>query len=139
MDKDIIYFELNNWMSEDDYPPEEPYISWCCTGKTEDGKYTQPKLRDKDWVKENKIIVVESLLDMSMNFCITAPKEWVEENCPNLLTTWSKFIRIPEEGCDLPEGGWGTPFLPYEEKYIGYHYAEEDENEYGVYYIDGDK
>ena len=29
MEKDkVIYFELNNWMSGDDYPDAEPFISW---------------------------------------------------------------------------------------------------------------
>jgi hypothetical protein len=131
--KDIVYFELNDWSAYEDYPPEEPYIDWCCIYKNEDGTYHLPKLRNEKWLKENGLIVVESLLDMSMNFCITAPKTWVNENCPNLLTTWSKFIRIPEDEDDVPCGRWDTPFLPYEEKYIGYHYTNEEDD--GFYHI----
>ena len=137
MDKDIIYFELNNWMPYREYPPEAPYIEWCCLTKNQnDDKYKQPKLRDEEWLKENKLVVVEALLDMSMNFNITATKEWVENNCPSLLTTWSKFIRIPNEGCNLPEGRWDTPFLPYEEKNIGYHYVVEHfDSNYDCFWI----
>lgn len=34
---------------------------------------------------------------MSVNFCITAPREWVKENCPELLTKYSQFIVTPDE------------------------------------------
>ena len=125
---DIIYFELNNWSPDEDYPPEQPYIDWCCFYKKEDCTYHLPELRNDEWVKENELVVVETPLDMSMNFCISATRKWVEDNCQNLLTKWSKFIRVPEEGDDLPYGRWDAPFLPYTKENFGYHYAEEDDD-----------
>ena len=127
---DIVYFELNNWFSGRDYPNAEPFLSWMKDDLNQ-------KFRDKEWIKENKLIVVESLVDMSMNFCITATKEWVEENCHELLSTYKNFVRKPEDDEDVPYGRFGCPFLEYKEENIGYHYAEEVEcNGYWQYVID---
>lgn len=117
---DVIYFELNNWFSGRDYPDAEPFSSWM-------GDDLNLKFRDKEWIKENKLVVVESLVDMSSNFCITATKKWVEENCPELLSTYEKFIRKSDEDEEVPYGRFSCPFLKYEEENIGYHYAEEVE------------
>lgn len=127
---DIVYFELNNWFSGRDYPNAEPFLSWMRDDLNQ-------KFRDEEWIKENKLVVVESLVDMSMNFCITATKEWVEENCHELLSTYKNFIRKPEDDEDVPYGRFGCPFLEYKEENIGYHYAEEVEcNGYWQYVID---
>ena len=127
---DIVYFELNNWFSGRDYPNAEPFLSWMKDDLNQ-------KFRDEEWIKENKLVVVESLVDMSMNFCITATKEWVEENCYELLSTYENFVRKPEDGEDVPYGRFGCPFLEYKEENIGYHYAEEVEcNGYWQYVID---
>lgn len=74
---------------------------------------------------------------MSINFCVTAKKSWVEKNCPNLLTTYKKFLRIPEED-ELPYGDFGCPFLEYNEENIGIHYAYEKEDSQGYLYYDID-
>ena len=127
---DIVYFELNNWFSGRDYPNAEPFLSWMRDDLNQ-------KFRDEEWIKENKLVVVESLVDMSMNFCITATKEWVEENCHELLSTYKNFVRKPEDDEDVPYGRFGSPFLEYKEENIGYHYAEEVEcNGYWQYVID---
>lgn len=127
---DIVYFELNNWFSGRDYPNAEPFLSWMKDDLNQ-------KFRDEEWIKENKLVVVESLVDMSMNFCITATKEWVEENCHELLSTYKNFVRKPEDDEDVPYGRFGCPFLEYKEENIGYHYAEEVEcNGYWQYVID---
>ena len=127
---DIVYFELNNWFSGRDYPNAEPFLSWMKDDLTQ-------KFRDKEWIKENKLVVVESLVDMSMNFCITATKEWVENNCIELLSTYEEFIRKPENEEDVTYGRFGCPFLEYEEENIGYHYADEIECDgYYQYVID---
>ena len=127
---DIIYFELNNWFSGRDYPNAEPFLSWMRDDLNQ-------KFRDEEWIKENKLVVVDSLVDMSMNFCITATKEWVEENCHELLSTYKNFVRKPEDDEDVPYGRFGSPFLEYKEENIGYHYAEEVEcNGYWQYVID---
>ena len=127
---DIVYFELNNWFSGRDYPNAEPFLSWMKDDLNQ-------KFRDEEWIKENKLVVVESLVDMSMNFCITATKEWVEENCHELLSTYKNFVRKPEDDEDVPYGRFGCPFLEYKEENIGYHYADEVEcNGYWQYVID---
>ena len=127
---DIVYFELNNWCSGRDYPDAEPFLSWMRDDLNQ-------KFRDEEWIKENKLVVVESLVDMSMNFCITATKEWVENNCIELLSTYKEFIRKPEDGEDVPYGRFECPFLEYKEENIGYHYADEIEcGGYDQYVID---
>ena len=127
---DIVYFELNNWFSGRDYPNAEPFLSWMKDDLNQ-------KFRDEEWIKENKLVVVESLVDMSMNFCITATKEWVEENCHELLSTYKNFVRKPKDDEDVPYGRFGCPFLEYKEENIGYHYAEEVKcNGYWQYVID---
>ena len=72
---EIVYFELNDWFSGRDYPPEQPFVSWVQTGK----------FSDEAWCKENKLCVVAGNYDMSRNWCITASKDWVIANCPKLL------------------------------------------------------
>ena len=139
--KNIIYFELNNWFSGRDYPPYEPFKSWLC----DDLKQT---LRNEQWVKENKLVVVCGLLDMSMNYCITAPYEWVKENCPDLLSDkeysyevyihfkgedivktehrkFNDFLRYAEDD-EIPVGRYGMSFMPYTEENIGVHWEEVD-------------
>ena len=104
--------------------------------EADDSNYIDPRYYEIDIIKENKLIVVESLVDMSTNFCITATKEWVYKNCPELLSTYKEFIRYSETD-DIPYGRFGCPFLEYDENNIGYHYAEEVEsNGYYKYAID---
>lgn len=130
---EVIYFELNNWFSGRDYPDAEPFLSWMRDD-------LNIKFRDRYWVKENKLVVVESIVDMSSNYCVTATKEWVEKNCPELLTKYTQFIRKPEEDDELPEGRFGCPFLEYEENNIGIYSADEteDRNGYMYYVIDAE-
>lgn len=117
--EEIIYFELNNWTPGTDYPGEEPFLSWM-------GNDLKLRFRNEDWVKENKLCVVESLVDMSTNFCITATREWVEENCPNLLTEHKQFLRYPDKWGDV-YGRFGHEFLPYEECNIGVTFVYDDD------------
>lgn len=123
---EIIYFELNDWVCGRDYPDVEPFISWM------EGD-ANPIFINENWVKENRLVVVESIVDMSLNYCIAATKEWVQLNCPELLTKYTQFIRHGEDG-DLPEGRFGCPFLEYNEDNIGYHYAAEKEDGSGFWY-----
>ena len=127
---EIIYFELNNWRPGDDYPAAEPYDSWI---QMREEKSYYINFRNRDWIEENKIIVVESFVDMSQNFCVTAPKEWVMENCPDLLTKYTKFLREPDEYNEV-KGRFGCPFKEYEEENIGYWFAEKDD-EYNYYIL----
>ena len=116
--QDIIYFELNHWCPEDYYPDCEPYVTWM------DDNVLQ--FRDQKWIKENKLVVVETLVDMSCNYCITAPREWVEKNCKEIITTHTKFLREPDENGNI-YGQFGCPFLPYTEDNIGYWFAGWDQ------------
>ena len=93
--KDIICFEVNNWTPGEDFPTEEPFLSWMADD-------LNLQFHDNAWVKEQKICVLEAVVDMSISFLVTAPKKWVEENCPCLLKEeWRKFIiEYPEPYCN---------------------------------------
>ena len=116
---DIIYFELNNWFPGQDYPNAEPFLSWI----SDDLNIT---FRSEEWAKNNQLCVVMSLVDMSQNFCVTATKEWVEANCPELLTTYAKFLRFPDKYGDV-YGRFGHEFLKYDKKNFGVIEVEDDE------------
>ena len=73
---DVVYFELNNWFAGRDYPNAEPFLTWMHTDI----------FSNDEWLKENKLVCVKSYIDMSMNFCITASLNWVEKNCPKLIS-----------------------------------------------------
>ena len=115
--EDVIYFELNNWFAGRDYPATEPFLTWM-------NDYVL-KFRDEEWVKENKLCVVAGNVDMSSNYCITTTKDWVENNCPDLLTLYTEFIRTPYEDGEV-EGRFGAPFKEYNEENIGVHYWDYD-------------
>ena len=86
--EEIIYFELNNWMSGTDFPAEEPFIGWICRGNG----LLPPIFQDREWVKENKLAVVAMAVDMSLNYCIAAPKSWILKNCPNLWRSGTRSL-----------------------------------------------
>lgn len=74
--EEVVYFELNNWFIGRDYPNEEPFVTWI----------RKDRFSDDAWLKENKLVCVKSFVDMSLNFCVSASRQWVEENCPKLLS-----------------------------------------------------
>lgn len=115
----FVYFELNNWFPGDHYPDEEPFTKWI-------GNDLNIYFNNENWVKENKLCVVRSIIDMSMNFCITATKEWVEKNCPKLLTKHIKFLRYPDEDGDV-YGQFDNKFLEYSEENFGIEKIYDDE------------
>lgn len=110
MKEEVVYFELNNWIPGEHYPNVEPFITWI-------GDDLNIHFNNEDWVTENKLCVVRNIIDMSVNFCITATKNWVEKNCPELLTKYREFLRFPEE--DGVYGDFGDEFLEYSEDNIG--------------------
>lgn len=127
---DIVYFELNNWSPGRDYPNAEPFVSWLADDLNQ-------AFRDENWIKENKLVVVDSLVDMSSNYCVSAKKDWVESHCPELFTEYTQFIRTTDEDEDVPYGRFGCPFLEYTEENIGLHIADEKcVNGYWEYIID---
>lgn len=114
-----VYFELNNWFPGKHYPAAEPFISWMSND-------LNIRFNDEKWVKENKLCVVRATVDMSSNYCITATLEWVEKNCPELLTKYRKFLRYPDKYGDVC-GQFGHYFLDYEDENIGITWVEEDD------------
>lgn len=116
---EIIYFELNNWSCGKDYPDDEPFLTWI-------GNDLNIHFNNENWVKENKLCVVRSIIDMSVNFCITTTKQWVEKNCPKLLTEYQDFLRHPDE-VGFVEGRFGNYFLDYTEENIGVSDDNDDE------------
>ena len=118
MDNDeVVYFEFNNWEPGKYYPDEEPFTDWL------DDDCRQA-FCSANWIKKNKLVVVTSLIDMSINYCITAPKSWVEQRCPKLLTEFTQFLRPFEEDKDEQPilGMFGNEFLPYTKENIGLHH-----------------
>lgn len=120
-DDDIIYIELNNWMSKHDYPDEEPFLSWINPWNKETKEYDLPVFEDDDFNLSQKICVVRAVVDMSLNYCITATRAWVEKMCPRILNEeFSKFICHPEEDGTV-YGRFGNEFLEYKEENFGLH------------------
>ena len=117
MDK-IIYFELNNWSAGIFYPDDGLFRSWM-------GNDLQIKFDDENWVTKNKLCVVRELIDMSSNYCITATREWVMNNCPKLLTDYTKFLRYEKDDGRV-HGRFGTEFKKYREENIGIWDLEEN-------------
>lgn len=99
----------------------------------------------KDCVVENvyskngELVIVESFVDMSINFCVSAKREWVEQNCPELLTKYKEFIRVEDEDEEVPYGNFGCPFLEWSENNIGIHQAIEKEDSQGYMYYSIDE
>lgn len=145
---DIIHLQLNNWFAGENYPAEEPFIYWVSNNK----------FCDAEWCKENQLCVNAAYIDMSINWCIAAPRAWIEEHCPIILSEDS-FIYFTQQSywnnelnktewktvqhikwysdfiIDDDEGRWGTHFPEYEEENYGVHWEIEDED---GYYVKGD-
>ena len=84
MEQEIVYFEINNWFCGRDYPDDEIFHKWI----------NDYQFRDDEWCKENKLCVMCGAIDMSLNYCVAAPKSWVEKNCPKLLTDEEYVYKI---------------------------------------------
>lgn len=130
--EEIIYFELNNWFPVEDYPNAEPFITWC----------SDYYLDNEQFVKENELCVVRSVIDMSANWCVTAKRSWVEKVCPKLLSNettstefvkgtfggketkytrtgkYRDFLRFPDK-YGMVYGKFGDEFLPWSKENIG--------------------
>lgn len=132
---DIFYFEVNNWIQGRDYPDEEPFLSWI-------GNDLKQHFKDDEWCRKNKLCVVFELIDMSLNFKVTATKEWIEKNCPCLFDNENKQFICEIDTNDYDEDdleyyeefryGLG-PFLKWTERNFGVH---EYDSENGCWYKD---
>lgn len=140
--KNVVYFELNNWFGGRDYPDVEPFSTWISTRK----------FSDPDWCKENKLAVKFGNIDMSEHYCISTSREWVEKNCPDLLSdktfdytiithsangtetnthtnSFANFLRYPDEDGNV-YGKYGWKFNPYTKENFGVEIFCEDPYSY---------
>ena len=156
MNKDIIYFSVNNWFCGRDYPDTPNFRKWL-------GNDLKQSFANDEWCKENKLCVTCQVIDMSFGYAISAPREWVEKNCPEILTDkeysyyliyrkpkrkklfggyeyekikeeykrkYSDFVYKPEEGEDMPDTGlYGVPFREYKEENFGVVWYDEEDYE----------
>ncbi len=142
---DIVYFSINDWFQGLDYPPDEIFAKWVGLNSP---------LSDGAWCKEHKICVKHGCIDMSQNWCVSAPRSFVEEYCPKLLTDeeytyetllhtkgetilninknrYSNFVYTPDKYGDI-EDRFGWAFLEYNEDNFGVTWYEENPIDYDV-------
>lgn len=145
--QDVVYFSVNNWFCGRDYPNTPNFRKWL-------GNDLKQSFMNDEWCKENKLCVYYGLIDMSDNYTISAPRDWVEKNCPELLTDkeytyetigtyhdkngkvitkrtqytkkYSDFVYVPDDGEELPDNDelGNMPFREYCEENFGAQYYE---------------
>ena len=114
--EDIVYFELNHWIPGEFYPDEAPFDAWMDDESL--------NFATDDFVKENELCIVMQIVDMSLNFCITAKRDWVMKNCPCILEEKNrKFLRFRNDDGEVI-GQFGDIFFEYNKKHIGIKYSE---------------
>ena len=127
--EEVVKFSVNHWSSED-FPPEEPFLLWMTDSQLD--KY----LANVRYCKENKLVVVMTLMDMSMSFAVTAPLEFVKRECPCLLKIENQQYVYDK---DAKTGIYGIRFKKYKEKNIGLWYYDILEDEFVRYHDPDDK
>ena len=144
----IIYFEIDNWFAGRDYPNAQPFLSWM-------NDDLNLAFANNNWCIENHLCVEAIPIDMSVCFCVAAPRSWVEENCPKLLTdeecgsmpiishydkeigamvdekkyehcSYSKFICKPDKDGEVYGRISGLHFAEYKEENFGVHWNKEE-------------
>lgn len=101
--EEIVKFSVNNWTPGIDYPEDFPF---CLEGDAS-------PFAHNDWCIQNKLCVVLSFVDMSFNWCITAPKTWVEVNCPCILGSNFQYYDYAEHD------RFNKPFRDYTKENFG--------------------
>ena len=118
---DVIYFSVNNWMSGEHYPHTENFKKWM-------GDDLNQSFTNDTWCKENKLCVYYGIIDMSTNYTISASREWVEKNCPELLTdkeyTYTTSIGTYKDESDSAELVWKD--IEHTKKYSDFVYTPEE-------------
>ena len=117
MNKEIVYLEFNHWSAEY-YPDCEPFHTWM-------SDYVL-QFRNEKWLLENKLVVVETIVDMSLNYCITAPRKWIVSVCPHFFEKYSEFVREPDEDGEPPYGQLDGRFLEYTEENLGFWFINSE-------------
>lgn len=150
--EEIIYFEIDNWFAGQDYPNAQPFLNWMNDG-------LNLTFTNNNWCIDNRLCVEATIIDMSVCFCVSAPRSWIEKNCPKLLTdeecgsikiishydtnigamvdetkyehcSYSKFICKPNEDGEVYGRISNLHFAEYKEENFGVHWKdEEDEDE----------
>ena len=139
--EEVVYFSVNNWFCGRDYPPTKNFKKWLVND-------FKQSFQNDAWCKENKLCVYWGNIDMSFNYTVSAPKSWVEENCPELLTDdeyeysymisgreghktvtekvhYNHFVHTPAIEGDTPdEDNFGMPFREYCQENFGSEYYE---------------
>ena len=122
---EVVYFSVNNWMSGENYPPLKCFHKWL-------GDDLNQNFRSDEWCKENKLCVYYGMVDMSTNYTISAPREWVEKNCPELLTD-DEYTYITKMGKPKKKlfGGYEYVWedVEHKKKYSDFVYSQEDIDE----------
>lgn len=84
MAKDIMCFEINDWH---EYP--SCFDEWF---DLESHKGKQWLIDLNKYAKENKLCIKVCVIDMAISLVITAHRDWVEKNCPELLEKkWENY------------------------------------------------
>jgi hypothetical protein len=119
--KEVVYFSVNNWFCGRDYPDTPNFRKWL-------GDDLNQNFISDEWCKENKLCVYYGLIDMSHNYTISAPRDWVEKNCPELLT--DKEYTYETIGTYYDKNGKEiTKRTQYTKKYSDFVYSQEDVDE----------
>ena len=120
--EEIIYFEINNWFSGRDFPNDETFR-----------KFVREQLfSDDQYCKEHRICVKHGCIDMSHNWCVAAPKSWVIENCPQLLSDEGYEYKTITRHYDKDINDWVETENEYTKKYSDFLcYPDEDGDVYG--------
>ena len=104
--EEIVYFEINNWFAGRDYPNDEIFYKWI----------KDCQFRDNEWCKQNKLCVMCGAIDMSMNYCVAAPKSWTVKTHKK---KYSDFICQPDEDGYAYGHISGWEFPEYKEENFG--------------------
>ena len=128
--EDVVYFELFDLYKLPYYPREFPFL-WCTPEFL-------PVFLDDAFLKENQLCVVIQTFRYPLakygygfDWCITAPKWFVDKYCPKLLTDerymetdihcsfpYSNLLRFPDED-GIVYGSYGVQFKPWVPEEIG--------------------
>lgn len=111
---DVIYFSVNNWFRGRDYPDTPKFRKWL-------GNDLRQKFMSDKWCKKNKLCVYQGAIDMSCNYTVSAPREWVEKNCPELLTD-KEYTYIIRSQCGDGKGGSIVKDEEHKKKYSDFVY-----------------
>lgn len=123
---DVIYFSVNNWFCGRDYPDTKNFRKWLSNDINQ-------SFRNDEWCKENKLCVYYGWVDMSCNYTVSAPREWVEKNCPELLTDdeYVYYIMVHRPKKKKLFGGYEYEDVKEEhkKKYSDFVYSQEEVDE----------